>query len=89
MGINVEAAAASSLVLTGLPTTETAGAGESFTVSAIDPYGNLAAAYVGMVTFSSTDPQAILPGSYTFTRAMTANTPSRPRSRPSERSQSW
>ena len=66
-GIIVQAAAASSLVLTGFPTTETAGAGESFTVSAIDPYGNLAAGYVGMVTFSSTDPQAILPGSYTFT----------------------
>ena len=68
-GITVEAAAASSLVVTGFPTTDTAGAGESFTVTAFDPYGNLAAGYVGMVTFSSSDPQAILPGSYTFTTA--------------------
>ena len=61
-GINVQAAAASSLVLTGFPTSDTAGAAESFTVSAIDPYGNLATGYVGMVAFSSTDAQAISAG---------------------------
>ena len=66
-GIVVQAAAASSLVLAGFPTSDIAGVSESFTVSAIDPYGNLATSYVGMVTFSSTDLQAILPASYTFT----------------------
>ena len=66
-GINVQAAAASSLVVTGFPASVAAGTTGSFTVSVFDPYGNLATNYVGMVTFSSTDPQVILPGSYTFT----------------------
>ena len=67
LGISVRAAAATSLTITGFPASETAGAAEYFTVAAFDVYGNLATGYLGTVTFSSSDAQAVLPASYTFT----------------------
>ena len=35
-------------------------------MTALDPYGNVATAYTGTVSISSSDPQAALPSSYTF-----------------------
>lgn len=67
-GITVNPAAASSFVL-NVPSTFTAGVAQSFTVTAVDPFGNLATDYTGTVRFTSTDPKAGLPGNYKFTAA--------------------
>ncbi len=66
-GITVNPAAASALSVSGFPSPTTAGAVESFTVTARDAYGNVSPSYVGTVEFSSTDPQGVLPANYTFT----------------------
>ena len=66
--VNVLAAAASILSVTG-PATATAGTAFTFTVTALDPYGNKATSYRGTVHFTSSDPRAVLPGDYTFTSA--------------------
>jgi Invasin, domain 3/Bacterial Ig-like domain (group 1) len=65
--VTVEAAAASDLSLTGTPASLTAGSTGSVTVTAIDGYGNTATTFTGTVTFTSNDPQAVLPANYTFT----------------------
>jgi hypothetical protein len=65
-GIVVKAAAASALKATGFPTSVTAGTAGSLTVTAFDPYGNVATGYTGKVSISSSDLQAVLPSSYTF-----------------------
>jgi hypothetical protein len=65
-GITVNPAAASKLVIIG-PTTVTAGVSFSITVTAYDPYGNVATGYTGKVHFKSTDSTAKLPANYTFT----------------------
>src|SRR5205823_9928122 len=62
------AATAASVAVSGFPAT-TAGAAHTFTVMARDAFGNLCAGYTGTVTFSSSDVQAGLPASYTFTAA--------------------
>ncbi len=62
----VNGATASSLVVSGLPSTETAGSSFNFTVTAEDKYGNIATGYTGTIGFSSTDAQAVLPSSYSF-----------------------
>src|SRR6185437_11915762 len=68
-GIAVTAsAAAGSFVVTGFPAT-TAGAAQSFTVTVKDAFGNFATGYTGTVAFGSSDVQAGLPASYTFTAA--------------------
>jgi sugar lactone lactonase YvrE len=67
--IPVISAAASSLVLSGFPSSITAGVAASFTVTARDPYGNIASAYTGTVHFTSGDPQATVPADYTFSAA--------------------
>ena len=54
--------------MTGFPAT-TAGVAHSFTVTALDAFGNVATGYTGTVAFSSSDPIASLPASYTFTAA--------------------
>ncbi len=48
-GITVQAAAASSLVVSGFPTADTAGVAHDVTVTAYDPYGNVATGYTGTV----------------------------------------
>ena len=68
-GISVSPAAASQFVLSGLPSTTTAGVSQTVTVTAEDPYGNVATGYTGTVQFTSSDPQASLPANYTFTAA--------------------
>ena len=65
-GIEVSAAAASKFVLSGLPSTMTAGLSQTLTVTALDPYGNVATSYTGIVDFTSSDPQASMPASFAF-----------------------
>ena len=65
--ILVNPAGASILAITGFPATVTAGAANNFTVTAYDPYGNVATGYLGTIAFSSSDSQAGLPANYTFT----------------------
>jgi hypothetical protein len=55
-----------SLRVTGFPSPTVAGVPETFTVTALDAYGNVATGYTGMVAFRSSDPQALLPETYTF-----------------------
>ena len=64
----VGASTAGSFVVSGFPST-TAGAAKTFTVQVKDTFGNLTSSYVGTVNFSSSDVQAGLPASYTFTAA--------------------
>ena len=66
-GITVSPAAASQFVISGLSSTATAGVADTFTVTAKDPYGNVATGYAGTVQFTSSDPAASLPANYTFT----------------------
>jgi streptogramin lyase len=64
-------APASQLVISGYPTQTTAGAANSFTLTVLDPYDNVATGYVGTVQFTSSDQQSTagtgLPNAYTFT----------------------
>lgn len=66
-GISVSPGAVSQFIVSGLPSSATVGASQTFTVSAKDAYGNVATNYTGTVRFSSSDPGASLPGSYTYT----------------------
>ncbi len=66
----VTPAAAASLSVTGFPTPDTAGAAHSFTVTALDAFGNVATSYLGTAGLISTDGQAtFLPTTYHFTNA--------------------
>jgi FG-GAP-like repeat/FG-GAP repeat len=67
--IMVTPAAASTLSITGFPSFTTAGAAGNFTVTARDPYGNIATGYTGTIRFTSSDAKASLPANYTFTAA--------------------
>ena len=49
------------------PVTTVAGAPASFTMTALDAYGNTATGYRGTIGWASSDPAAGLPGAYTFT----------------------
>jgi hypothetical protein len=53
----------------GFPSPTTAGTAGSFTVTAVDAYGNVLTSYRGTVHFTTFDRQASLPGDYTFTAA--------------------
>jgi hypothetical protein len=64
--VGVSPAAAASLTVSGYPSPTTAGVSHTFTVRAKDAYGNIATGYTGTVTFSSSDPAAVLPANYTF-----------------------
>ena len=64
--ITVSPAAASSLSIV-TPTLDTARKPFTATVTAYDPYGNVATGYRGTVHFISTDHGAVLPPNYTFT----------------------
>jgi len=72
-GISVSPASASQFVLSGLPSTATVGVAQSVTVTAEDPYGNVATAYTGTVHFTSSDPLATLPANYPFTTGTSGN----------------
>ncbi|HZU36463.1 MAG TPA: hypothetical protein VFA18_11170 [Gemmataceae bacterium] len=66
--IVVTPAAAKTLVLTGT-SSSVAGAPYTITVTARDPYGNVATGYRGTIHFTSTDTAATLPPDYMFTAA--------------------
>jgi len=68
-GISVSPAPASKFALSGLPSTATVGVAQTVTVTAEDPYGNVATGYAGTVHFTSSDLAASLPANYTFTTA--------------------
>jgi parallel beta-helix repeat protein len=62
-------AAASKYTLTGFPSSTTVGAANDLTLTALDPYNNVATGYTGTATFTSSDVAASLPADYTFTLA--------------------
>jgi hypothetical protein len=64
----VNPAAADHLILSA-PGDSNAGGTSSITVTAVDAFGNTATGYRGTVSFTSSDPQAQLPGDSTFTGA--------------------
>jgi hypothetical protein len=66
MGIMVVPAAASTFIVSGFPSPVNAGDQGMVTVAAQDPYGNTATGYRGIVHFTSSDGQAMLPMDYTF-----------------------
>jgi FG-GAP-like repeat len=61
--------AAATTISVSAPVGATAGVAVAATVTARDPFGNIAAGYTGTVHFTSTDAQAALPVNYTFTAA--------------------
>lgn len=63
--INVVASTASSLTVSA-PANATAGTSFSFSVTALDAYGNTATGFSGTVTFSSSDSQKTLPADTTL-----------------------
>ena len=67
-GITVDAAI-KALTVAGFPSPVTAGVAGNLTVTARDANGNIATWYTGTVVFSSSDYQAALPATYTFTAA--------------------
>jgi len=60
---------ASSFAVSGFPSPTTAGTAGNFTVTVKYADGTTDVNYNGTVLFSSSDPQAVLPGAYTFTAA--------------------
>lgn len=64
--ISVSPAAASHFSMTGFPSPTMPGVSHSFTVTALDAFGNTAAGYAGTVHFSSSDAAATLPADYVF-----------------------
>ncbi len=68
-GIEVDPAAATTLLVAGYPSPAHKKTFYDFTVTALDPYGNVATGYTGTVTFSSDARRAALPDDYTFTAA--------------------
>ena len=68
-GIQVNAAAAVTLTVSGFPSPAHKKTFYDFTVTARDRYGNVAAGYAGTVTFGTDARRATLPADYTFTAA--------------------
>jgi ELWxxDGT repeat protein len=66
-GVTVSAAATTSLTTSGFPSSTTAGSAGNITVTALDPYSNIATGYTGTVNLTSSDGKSVLPASYTFT----------------------
>jgi len=61
--------------VTGLPVTSPAGSVSTFTVTAVDAVGQTATSYTGTASFTSTDPQAVLPPDTAFTAGVASNVP--------------
>jgi len=62
----ISAVTPTSLSVTGLPASVTAGTAKNIIVSAVNG-STVATAYTDTVSFSSTDPKAVLPANYTYT----------------------
>jgi subtilisin family serine protease len=65
--IRVDPTSAVSLQVSGFPSPVVAGTAQSFRVTALDRYGNVATGYTGTIAISSSDVQASLPGNFSFT----------------------
>ena len=65
-GIVVSPAVANTLTVSGFPSPVTAGQAGTFTLTAVDPYGNTATGYTGTVQFTSSDAKASPAANYTF-----------------------
>ena len=65
--VSISAIAAQTLRLTTPTSTAVAGVARTVTITAVDPYGNTDPNFVGSVTLTSSDPNAVLPAPYTFT----------------------
>jgi uncharacterized repeat protein (TIGR03803 family) len=63
------AASHPSYQISGFPSATTAGAPQTFTLTVLNADGTTDTGYTGTVHFTSTDPQAVLPGDYTFKAA--------------------
>jgi hypothetical protein len=63
------AAVANALIVAGLPSPTQAGEVNTFTVTAVDAFGNVVSGYQGTLHFTSSDTAAYLPRGYTFTDA--------------------
>jgi hypothetical protein len=63
----VTAAATSQFLVIGLASPATAGVAGSISVTAADPFGNRTAGYTGLVHFTSSDAQAVLPADHALT----------------------
>ncbi|WP_324987892.1 S8 family serine peptidase [Hyalangium sp.] len=59
--------------LTGLPASVQAGSPATFNLTAVDSLGQTATSYNGTASFTSTDPQALLPASATFAAGVASN----------------
>jgi hypothetical protein len=66
-GITVVAGPAAALIVSGFPSAITAGVAGTFTVTAVDAYGNVATSYTGPVHFFGGDWRTILPADSTLT----------------------
>jgi streptogramin lyase len=60
---------AATIRISGVPATITAGVPFNVTVTALDTAGNVAGSYRGIIHFTSSEGQAVLPADYTFTAA--------------------
>jgi hypothetical protein len=70
--LGVAEAPATAFVVSSYPASITAGTAGSFTVQAVDPYGQIVPTYRGTVTFTSSDPAATLPPLVTLTNGFGA-----------------
>ena len=68
-GVQVNAASAATIIVTGIASSSVAGSSQTPTVELRDIYSNRATGYRGTVHFAATDPQASVPADYTFTAA--------------------
>lgn len=59
--------AVATAIISGFPSLTTPGIPAAFSVTLKDAFGNVATNFTGTVAFSTSDPQAVLPGVYTFT----------------------
>src|SRR5262249_40575487 len=68
--IRLTAAGATDLLnVSGIPSNAVVGVAQTFTVQALSPAGGVDSSYLGTITFSSSDGQAVLPANYKFTAA--------------------
>ncbi len=68
--LSVAAGAATSLQVSGFPSSVTAGSSGTVTVTALDAFGNTATGYTGTVHFTSSDGSAVLPANATLTNGV-------------------
>jgi hypothetical protein len=65
--VTISPGAAGGFTVSGLTSPVTAGASDTFTLQAVDAYGNPVTSYSGTVHFTSSDPKAVLPANSTLT----------------------